>query len=243
MNANTGSGSVENVHPTFKSDEEKKSENLRLPDRIGRHRNVSTSSSTSGARRRNSPSDASRERAPGISIPLVEREKPQPPLAGPEIDDLDDNDDRVVVTDPYPGVDDGFFSNGNAPRGNGDPEVENVPVHPDDYPALVPRAGNGPDEPDGRSIPPKYDPPFPYGPDAESGGMGPDVDSLPDINVYQNKKTLAQGMMDLALLSANANQLRYVLESYNRHPYFYPSLVMVSISLIVQVNIRKHYIY
>jgi hypothetical protein len=56
-----------------------------------------------------------------------------------------------------------------------------------------------------------------------------------DINVYQHKKTLAQGMMDLALLSANANQLRYVLESGGDHPYYYPSLVMISMSLILQV--------
>jgi hypothetical protein len=43
-------------------------------------------------------------------------------------------------------------------------------------------------------------------------------------------------MMDLALLSANANQLRYVLESGGDHPYYYPSLVMISMSLILQVN-------
>ena len=59
---------------------------------------------------------------------------------------------------------------------------------------------------------------------------------IPDINAYQHKKTLAQGMMDLALLSANANQLRYVLESYGRHPYYYPSLVLISLSIICQVS-------
>lgn len=58
---------------------------------------------------------------------------------------------------------------------------------------------------------------------------------MPDVNVYQQKKTLAQGMMDLALLSANANQLRYVLESYNNHPYFYASLTFITISIILQV--------
>lgn len=42
-------------------------------------------------------------------------------------------------------------------------------------------------------------------------------------------------MMDLALLSANANQLRYVLESGKKHPYYYPSLAFISISLIMQV--------
>ena len=68
-----------------------------------------------------------------------------------------------------------------------------------------------------------------------------------DINVYQHKKTLAQGMMDLALLSANANQLRYVLESGGDHPYYYPSLVMISMSLILQVRYYQyntlHFIY
>lgn len=53
--------------------------------------------------------------------------------------------------------------------------------------------------------------------------------------MYQQKKTLAQGMLDLALLSANANQLRYVLESRDRHPYFYFSLVFISLSIAIQV--------
>lgn len=57
-----------------------------------------------------------------------------------------------------------------------------------------------------------------------------------DVNTYQQKKNLAQGMMDLALLSANANQLRYVLESASSHPYYYPSLVFISLSIIFQVS-------
>ncbi|XP_063697821.1 ninjurin-A-like [Culicoides brevitarsis] len=57
----------------------------------------------------------------------------------------------------------------------------------------------------------------------------------PDVNMYQHKKTLAQGLMDLALVSANANQLRYVLESSNRHPYYYFSLGLIITSLIIQV--------
>ncbi|XP_029176929.1 ninjurin-2-like [Nylanderia fulva] len=59
----------------------------------------------------------------------------------------------------------------------------------------------------------------------------------PDVNVYQHKKTLAQGMMDLALLSANANQMRYVLQTDGRHPYFYPSLTMISLSLFLQIAV------
>lgn len=61
---------------------------------------------------------------------------------------------------------------------------------------------------------------------------------IPDVvNTYQQKKTLAQGMMDLALLSANANQLRYVLETFDRHPYNYVSLVLISCSIIFQVAV------
>lgn len=93
--------------------------------------------------------------------------------------------------------------------------------------------------------------PFPYAP-----GFGPDIgfnvpdfagtdfgtaESIPDINVYQHKKTLAQGMMDLALFSANANQLRYVLESFDRHPYYYPSVALIAISLIIQVRKFLYY--
>ncbi|GBP33919.1 Ninjurin-1 [Eumeta japonica] len=59
--------------------------------------------------------------------------------------------------------------------------------------------------------------------------------TIPDVNTYQQKKNLAQGMMDLALLSANANQLRYVLESSTNHPYYYPSIVLISFSIIFQV--------
>lgn len=55
-----------------------------------------------------------------------------------------------------------------------------------------------------------------------------------DVNVYQQKKTLAQGMMDLALISSNANQLRYVLSSRG-HPFFLASLIMISMSLILQI--------
>lgn len=64
--------------------------------------------------------------------------------------------------------------------------------------------------------------------------------SIPDVNTYQNKKTVAQGMMDLALFSANANQLRYVVESIN-HPYYYSGIVLISISLIFQVSCSSNY--
>lgn len=177
--------------------------------------------------------------------PLLESEvnTSGPPLAGPETDN--ESDERDAVNKSYPGVDDGFFSN---PQGNGNPEVENIPLDP----PLSPK----PRVPDGRFPvnPPRANPgngrypdsAFPYAP-----GFGPEVvhmpdyaptefspagETIPDINIYQHKKTIAQGMLDLALFSANANQLRYVLESYDRHPYYYPSVALISISLIIQVS-------
>lgn len=65
------------------------------------------------------------------------------------------------------------------------------------------------------------------------------VQSVPrnpvDMNAYQNKKTLAQGMMDLVLLSANASQLRTVFETEGSHRYYYYGLVMIGISIVLQV--------
>ncbi|XP_011157228.1 ninjurin-2 [Solenopsis invicta] len=82
-------------------------------------------------------------------------------------------------------------------------------------------------------------PEFSGHPPGWSGFPDPALNTIitPDVNVYQHKKTLAQGMMDLALLSANANQMRYVLQTDERHPYFYPALVMISMSLFLQIAV------
>ncbi|XP_064087218.1 ninjurin-1-like isoform X2 [Macrobrachium nipponense] len=61
-----------------------------------------------------------------------------------------------------------------------------------------------------------------------------------DVNTYATKKTVAQGMMDLALLTANANQLRYVIESGkygNTDVNYYVSMVLIIISIIMQLVI------
>ncbi|KAK9888818.1 hypothetical protein WA026_001041 [Henosepilachna vigintioctopunctata] len=158
----------------------------------------------------------------------------KPTLATPEIDDGDD--DRAVVNKPYPGVDDGFFDNGKSNTPNSRRETPNNTTN------SIPNNTEKPTV-DGAVRPNRHFPnEFDYENnhhhhhDADSAGSGI-LEEIPDINVYQHKKTLAQGMMDLALFSANANQLRYVLDSYERHPYYYPSVIFISLSLLLQVAI------
>lgn len=67
----------------------------------------------------------------------------------------------------------------------------------------------------------------------------PDSRGYPDINVYQQKKTLAQGMMDLALFSANANQLRFMLEQHSvtNVRFFYAVTTGIIISILLQIAV------
>ncbi len=58
-----------------------------------------------------------------------------------------------------------------------------------------------------------------------------------DYSGYIQKKSLAQGMMDLALVSANTNQLRYIIEYKEHHPYFMTSLSLVIASLFLQLAV------
>merc|ERR1719362_489425 len=55
-----------------------------------------------------------------------------------------------------------------------------------------------------------------------------------DANRYATKKTIAQGMLDVALLTANASQLKYVLQLGNSHPFYELMLSLIVISIILQ---------
>lgn len=175
-----------------------------------RNRSGSRSRSRSSSRTKREIDLATRDASPFIPENALPRQKP--PVRGPEIDD-DEDKTSVDFDQPTRGIDDSFFIDG---------EKEN------------------PDGPRNKTPDPNGSvPPFPYGP---PGYGNPNVifpvDTprlIPDINVYQHKKTLAQGMMDLALLSSNANQLRYVLELRNRHSYYYFSLTFIIASLVMQV--------
>ncbi|XP_015595346.1 uncharacterized protein LOC107267780 [Cephus cinctus] len=127
------------------------------------------------------------------------------PTSGPEIDDLEPEDKVVPSSDNDEGIDDGLLP------GNG---------------SVYPR--------DDSDQPADPFPSFPAAPPGPGSGV-PVPRNSPDVNVYQQKKTIAQGMMDLALISANANQFRYVLQTSGRHPFYYPSLIMIGLSLLLQV--------
>lgn len=59
---------------------------------------------------------------------------------------------------------------------------------------------------------------------------------LPDLNFYQNKKTLGTGMIDFALLVSNVNQLRYILNMNEKeHPAMYVSAGLVVSSIVLQI--------
>ncbi|XP_020715354.1 ninjurin-2 isoform X3 [Ceratitis capitata] len=56
-----------------------------------------------------------------------------------------------------------------------------------------------------------------------------------DANRYATKKTIAQGMLDIALLTANASQLKYILQVGEQHQFYKLMLIMISLSIVLQV--------
>ncbi|XP_076622563.1 ninjurin-A [Colletes latitarsis] len=62
-------------------------------------------------------------------------------------------------------------------------------------------------------------------------------------NTYAAKKTVAQGMMDVALITANANQLRYLIEYQRNSPTFYVILSLIIISLLLQIAVGVSLIF
>ncbi|XP_058830345.1 ninjurin-A-like [Topomyia yanbarensis] len=202
------SQSKEEVRPP-KSNSNTRGRQLK-PERAG---NRSRSNSRSPNRRLRRDTVASQNDA----VPLLPSEegllpRQKPPIAGPEMDDDGPDGDRNYGSNDDRGIDDGFLGDGQTGR--------RTPGRRNSIPTPFPYS-------------PEYGPDLPPGVITTTTGTR----VIPDLNVYQQKKSLAQGMMDLALLSANANQLRYVLESNVRHPYFYVSLIFISTSIICQVAV------
>lgn len=56
-----------------------------------------------------------------------------------------------------------------------------------------------------------------------------------DVNRFATRKSLAQGMLDLALLTANAAQLKYILTLGPTYQFYQLLLVLISASIGLQV--------
>ncbi|XP_074538133.1 ninjurin-1 isoform X2 [Halichoeres trimaculatus] len=69
-------------------------------------------------------------------------------------------------------------------------------------------------------------------PDAQPSGPSP-----LNMNHYANKKSAAQSMLDVALLLANASQLKAVLDQGPDFAFYTPIVVLISISLCLQVTV------
>lgn len=56
-----------------------------------------------------------------------------------------------------------------------------------------------------------------------------------NMNHYANKKSAAESMLDVALLMANASQLKAVMEQGPDSTFYVPLITLISISLILQI--------
>lgn len=55
-------------------------------------------------------------------------------------------------------------------------------------------------------------------------------------NKYATRKTLAQGLLDVSLLMANASQLKAVIEvGEHGQQFYYALLVLIGVSIVIQV--------
>ncbi|XKL65361.1 hypothetical protein PGB90_008781 [Kerria lacca] len=70
-----------------------------------------------------------------------------------------------------------------------------------------------------------------------------DVQERNISNMFTAKKTAAQGMMDIALITANANQLRYLLEFSRQSTTFYTILALIIVSMCLQVVVGVFLIF
>ena len=62
---------------------------------------------------------------------------------------------------------------------------------------------------------------------------------LLDPNVYATKKTVAQGMLDVALLTSNASQLKFLLQKGRENDFYVLMVTLISLSIVLQVRLLQ----
>jgi len=66
-------------------------------------------------------------------------------------------------------------------------------------------------------------------------GKKENVKSLLNINRYATKKTISQGMLDIALFASNASQLKYLMQVGEVHEYYTEMVALVVTSIVLQI--------
>lgn len=61
-----------------------------------------------------------------------------------------------------------------------------------------------------------------------------------NITRYQTKKSIAQGMLDISLLTANISQLKYVLQVGHKHEFYTLLIMLLSIVIFLQASPMFH---
>ncbi|XP_040264070.1 ninjurin-1 [Bufo bufo] len=56
-----------------------------------------------------------------------------------------------------------------------------------------------------------------------------------NVNHYANKKSAAESMLDIALLMANASQMKAVIDQGPSFSFYVPLIVLITLSLFLQV--------
>ena len=69
--------------------------------------------------------------------------------------------------------------------------------------------------------------------------VGSELCSMDQMNNYADIKNYAKSFVDIALLTANANQLRYIYSTDINDVTRTPALVLVSMSILFQVFFRQ----
>ncbi|KAL3064500.1 hypothetical protein OYC64_000710 [Pagothenia borchgrevinki] len=75
------------------------------------------------------------------------------------------------------------------------------------------------------------------GTEASRPDAGPRSPAPLNMNHYANKKSAAESMLDVALLMANASQLKAVMEQGPNFSFYTPIITLISISLCLQVAV------
>ncbi|XP_063695911.1 ninjurin-1-like [Culicoides brevitarsis] len=57
-----------------------------------------------------------------------------------------------------------------------------------------------------------------------------------NLSRYQTKKSIAQGMLDISLLTANISQLKYVLQVGHKHEFYTLLIMLLSVVIFLQMS-------